>query len=151
MSSNIIDTIYPQAEIYIVEYSFADKQLAIDVTCRVPKGTYTSIPIPYVTAENYVRCLSQACYLLAERVLEKKIVSLDVEVEKFRKAATNYDLYYRSLSMTFHKLIERETNFRMRFSLINWKEIRRIQDFIIFTFANQRTVISGEMSFVFIT
>ncbi len=148
--NNVLSLIYPPSETFITQYNFDDENLAINVTCRVPDAhAYALKPIPYVTAENYVRCLSQACYLLAERVLEKSLIPLDMSVDIFRRAAAEFELYYRSLAMVFHKRTNRGDEFEMRFSLKNWREIKRIDDFILFTFTNKRTVISGEMSFVF--
>ena len=150
MSQNVIELVYPLNQIFIVDYSFDDTARAIDVVCLVPKDSqYAQRPVPYVTAENYVRCLSQACYLLAERVLSQGLIELDISAETFRQAATEYELYYRNLAMHFHRRVNRSDQFPMRFSLKNWKEIKRIRDFILFTFVNERTVISGEMSFVF--
>ena len=150
MSQNVIELVYPPNQIFIIDYSFSDEARAIDVVCLVPKDSqYAQRPVPYVTAENYVRCLSQACYLLADRVLSQGLIELDISAEVFRQAATEYELYYRNLSMHFHRRVGRAEQFRMRFSLKNWKEIKRIRDFILFTFVNERTVISGEMSFVF--
>lgn len=150
MPKNVVELIYPPDQIFIIDYHFNDEARAIDVNCLVPAGSqYTQNPIPYVTAENYVRCLSQSCYLLADRVLSQGLIELDISAEAFRLAATSYELYYRHLAMTFHSRVARGTPFAMRFSLKNWREIRRIRDFILFTFTNERTVISGEMSFVF--
>lgn len=149
-SSNVLQLVYPTENIYIVGYEFDDPLRAINVTCRVPINTsYTLTPIPYVTAENHVRCLSQASYLLADHILENRLLPIEVTVEAFRAAAARYELYYRSLAMTFHAQVRPGEEFRMSLVLKNWKEIKRFQDFILFTFTNQRTVISGEMSFVF--
>ncbi|MEK7538129.1 MAG: hypothetical protein AAB619_04130 [Patescibacteria group bacterium] len=150
MPANVLALVYPPEQIFITGYLFDDPSLGITVTCRVPTETfYTARPIPYVTAENYVRCLSQASYLLAEHVLEARLLSLEMDVEVFRSAAANYEIYYRNLAMTFHHRTERSQPFEMRLALENWREIRRMGDFLLFTFANKRTVISGEMSFVF--
>jgi hypothetical protein len=147
---NVVELIYPPEQIFIVDYNFDDDNVAINVLCNVPQDVpYTINPVPYVTAENYVRCLSQSCYLLSERMLEKNLIPLDMDVETFYRAATGFELYYRSLFMVFHKRANRDENFKMRFVLKNWREIKRINDFILFTFTNKRTVISGEMSFIF--
>lgn len=149
---NILNRVYPPEQIFVNEYTFDDKELAINANCLIPKSIhYTARPIPYVTAENYVRCLSQSCYLLAEHVLENSLIPLDVDVDEFRKAAEDYELYYRSMAMTFHERIAVGEGFVMRFVLKNWREVKRMQDFILFTFTNHRTVISGEMSFVFVS
>lgn len=42
-----------------------------------------------------------------------------------------------------------DEEFEMHLTLKNWREIQRFQGFVLFTFTNLRTVISGEMSFVF--
>ncbi|MFH1456485.1 MAG: hypothetical protein ABIF17_00005, partial [Patescibacteria group bacterium] len=144
------ELIYPPEQIFIVNHDFDDENVAINVICNIPKDSvYALRPVPYVTAENYVRCLSQSCYLLSERILEKKLIPLDMNIETFRRAAIDFELYYRSLHMIFHKRATRGETFKMRFILKNWREIKRIDDFILFTFTNKRTVISGEMSFVF--
>lgn len=147
---NVVELIYPPEQIFIVDHNFDDDNVAINIVCNVPEDSiYALRPVPYVTAENYVRCLSQSCYLLSERIIDKKLISFDMNIETFRNAAIDFELYYRSLNMTFHKRANRGENFKMRFVLKNWREIKRINDFILFTFTNKRTVISGEMSFVF--
>lgn len=149
MTQNILTEIYPPEDIFIQSHSFDDEKLSIHVTCKVGGKSYTTKPVPYVTAENYLRCLSQACYLLADHIIERKLINIDISLSAFREAATNYDLYYRNVSMTFHKRTDIEEMFQMTFQLTNFKEIKRLQDFILFTFVNKRTVISGEMSFIF--
>lgn len=146
---SILTQIYPPEGIFIQNYSFDDERLSIHVNCKIVGRSYTTSPVPYVTAENYLRCLSQACYLLADHIIERKLINIDISLSAFRDAATNYDLYYRNVSMTFHKRTEIEEIFQMTFQLTNFKEIKRLQDFILFTFVNRKTVISGEMSFIF--
>jgi hypothetical protein len=120
------------------------------VTCKVPKSiSYTVRPVPYITAENYVRILSQSCYILAYHVIEKKMVKIPISPEKFLEAMKNYQLYYRHLEMTFHSNMKRGESFEMELNLEEIKEIKKISDFIIFKFSNKRDVISGEMSFIY--
>ena len=150
MQNNILQSLYPPEQIFITGYAFDDINLGITVTCCVPEGTqYSAPPIPYVTAENYVRCLSQACYLLAEHILDQRLLAVDMDVAVFRRAAVEWEIFYRNLAMTFHQRVTKGAPFEMRFTLKNWKEIRRLEDFLLFTFTNARTVISGEMTFVF--
>ena len=149
----ILQRVYPESEIYIREAKFSDDGVAVEVTCCVPRTHfYTANPIPYVTAENYVRCLSQASYLLAEHALRNNLLpQLEVPVEAFLEAAANYELYYRSLSMVFHTRVARDEAFVLRLHIKNARTIRRLdRDYILFTFSNEKTVISGEMSFVYI-
>lgn len=152
MKKSVLDVVYPSESIFVTDWRFDAERPAVDVICRVPPGiAYTISPIPYVTAENYVRCLSQSCYLLAEHVLEHRLVPIEWAVEAFREAAAKYELYYRSLAMVFHARVAPGTEFPMRLALKNWRELRRLTDFVLFTFTNERTVISGEMTFVYVS
>ena len=147
---SILSIIYPDNEIYIKKFSFSPKTLSIKVACVVPVQGYGKQDIPYVTAENYVRCLSQTSYLLAHYVLKKKLIPIGVSEEVFLKAMEAWELYYRNLSMTFHHRSKRGERFEMELSLKNFCEIKSLKDYILFTFSNKKTVISGEMSFVFL-
>jgi len=52
--------------------------------------------------------------------------------------------------MIFHVRAKREERFIMDLSLKNFREIKTLNDYILFTFVNKKIVISGEMSFVFL-
>lgn len=151
MYFSILKLVYPKPEIYIKDAIFNAKNLAIRVSCLVPLSEhYTINPIPYVTTENYVRCLSQSSYILGYYIIKNNLIPIDISLNSFKQAVKEFELYYRNLSMTFHKRVKRDEIFQMELILKNFKEIKRLQDFILFTFTNKRTVISGEMSFVFI-
>ncbi|TSC92254.1 MAG: hypothetical protein CEN92_50 [Candidatus Berkelbacteria bacterium Licking1014_96] len=149
----ILRKIYPPGEIFIQSAKFDDDEMSVEVTCLVPSGSnYTLRPINYVTVENYVRCLSQASYLLAYRLLERGLVSIDVSPEEFAQAAVNHELYYRKLpEITYHKKVSKDVLFVIRLTLKNIRKIKRIGDFVLFSFTIERTVISGdgEMKFVY--
>lgn len=147
---NILESIYLDDEIFVTNPRFRAKEPVVTVTCAVPpKLGYTKHPVPYLTAENYVRILSQASYLLAHHVLEKELIAVDVSAGEFRRAMTAFELYYRNISMIFHKRTPRDSSFEMILRLKDWRVIKRLSDLILFTFQNERTVISGEMSFVY--
>ena len=148
---SILDQVYQEKEIFVQGAVFSNTEPAITVDCLVPANIgYAKKPVPYVTAENYVRCLSQTSYLLSHYVLKNKLIPIRITEKEFMKAMVEYELYYRNLSMIFHKRVRRGELFRMQLVLKNFREIRRLQDFILFTFSNKRMVISGEMSFVFV-
>jgi hypothetical protein len=148
---NILERIYPKDQIFVHNPRFSFNLPVLLVDCVVPKGMgYATKPVPYVTAENYVRILSQASYLLANNVIKNNVIQTDISSEEFLKAMEDFQLYYRNLALTFHERVERGRVFEMELNLRNVRMIHRLQDFIIFTFANKRTVISGEMSFVFV-
>lgn len=146
----LLERLYPPDEIFVGSPQYSDSEPRVTVTCCVPPGIgYTRIPIPYITAENYVRILSQASYLLSHYVLDRKLISLDVSADEFLRAMVDFELYYRNLAMTFHKRVERGAEFEMTLHLKDWRVIKRMSDFVLFTFENERTVISGEMSFIY--
>lgn len=149
MAKNLLRLIYKPKEIFIVSQEFDDQNCAIAAECCVPmRRQYTAQPLRYVTAENYVRCLSQASYLLGEHILEYKLIPLEMPASEFRAAAARFEIYYRYLAMTFHEQVARGSPFPMRLCLKNWRELRQLQQSVLFVFTNERTVISGEMSYV---
>ncbi len=149
MQQNVLHLLYPPQETFITRYKFDDQNHGITVTCRIPdQVSYTTTKIPYVTAEQYVRCLSQASYLLVEHLLRKKILLMELTVEEFLQAATEWRIFYRQIAMSFHELVSRNEEFKMRLTLKNVQQIRRFEEFTLFTFENHRVVISGSMSFI---
>lgn len=149
-SLTVLEMIYPKNEIFVTRAEATDNP-SIVVTCLVPATDYYAVkPVFYVTAENYLRCLSQASYLLAEHILRHQMVDVDTSVETFLAAAENHELYYRHLAMTFHARVGKDEVFVLKLAIKNAREIKRLgRDFILFTFTNEKTVISGEMSFVY--
>jgi len=150
MDLSILTSIYPGNQIFIQNLEFFGDDLAVVATCNVPLGQGYSVKIcEYVTAENYVRIFSQCSYVLAHYLLENNIISLDdFDAEKFVSKAVRHDLFYRSLAMSFHKRVSCGEEFEMRLELSGIREIRKITDFILFTFTGKRTVISGELQFI---
>lgn len=147
---SILSLVYPDEEIFIKDFSFSDENLSVKVNCLVPLGGYTKKVIPYVTAENYVRCLSQTSYILAHHLLQNKLISVKVGEKKFLDAMARLSLYYRSLSMTFHQRSKKGEKFEMELSLKNFREIKSLNDYTLFTFSSKKIVIGGEMAFVFL-
>jgi hypothetical protein len=148
---DLLARLYAPAEIFVSNPRYSETEPKVSVTCSVPKNTsYTKKPIPYLSAENYVRILSQASYLLSHYVLDRKLIDLDVSANEFLKAMEDFELYYRNLAMTFHTRVEKGDSFEMTLHLKDWRVIKRLDDFVLFTFENDRTVISGEMSFIYV-
>jgi hypothetical protein len=147
---SILTSIYQEDQIFIKNISFKEN-LSLEAICLVPlESHYTSLPISYVTTENYVRCLSQSSYLLGYYIIRNKLINIKLSEEDFLKAAKGLDIYYRNLSMTFHKRVMKGSEFKMALELKNFREVHSLKDFILFTFSSPRTVISGEMSFVIV-
>jgi hypothetical protein len=148
---NILEILYPANEIFVKNFIFNDDKMAIEVECLIPsQKNYTKKLVPYVTTENYVRCLSQTSYLLAHHLVKEKILSFEIDEDEFIKAMANYDLYYRNLAMTFHYRTKKDEGFKMILELKNVREIKNLNNSLLFVFSNKRTVISGEMSFIYV-
>jgi len=148
---NILEILYPANEIFVKNFIFNDDKMAIEVECLIPsKKSYTKNFVPYVTTENYVRCLSQTSYLLAHHLVKEKMLSFKINEDEFIKAMADYDLYYRNLAMTFHYRTKKDESFKMILELKNVKEIKSLNNSLLFIFSNKRTVISGEMSFIYV-
>jgi len=148
---DLLKRIYPEDEVFVHNPIFHENLPILKVACMVPKGRgYALKPVPYITAENYVRILSQASYLLAFYIIQNNLLDIKISVRDFLQALDGFQLYYRNLSLIFHERVERGKVFEMELNLKNARVIRNLHDFIIFTFTNKRTVISGEMSFVYI-
>ncbi len=146
----LLKSIYPENEIFVAPLEFNEADRSLILNCNVPPTSgYTVGNLSYITAENYVRILSQSCYVLAEKLIEGNTLALDITIEQFRKAAIEYQLFYRNLAMTFHSLTEKGQSFLMTLSLKDFKEIKRMDDYVLFSFENKRCVISGEMSFIY--
>ncbi len=147
----LLKRLYPEDEIFVHNPSFHKNLPILKVVCAVPKGKgYATKPVPYVTAENYVRILSQASYLLAYHIIQNNLLEIKISAKDFLQAMEGFQLYYRNLSLIFHEQVEKGREFEMELNLKNARVIRSLHDFIIFTFTNKRTVISGEMSFVYV-
>lgn len=148
----ILSEIYPPEEIFITEAVFDDEEHSVTVTCLVPQRSYyTAKPIPYVTAENYVRCLSQASYILAHHLIIKGLTGVEVSPDEFARAAVNHELYYRNQAIDgFHEKVGKDIPFVIKLTLQNVREIKRMGGFVLFSFTIERTVIDGKMSFIYV-
>ena len=148
----LLRKVYPPQGIFINNPHFAQARPELHITCCVPQDQqYTLVEIPYVSAENYVRILSQACYILAYNSIRCGHVKIErVSESDFVHAMLRMELYYRNLAMTFHQRTLKGENFKMTLKLVDYKEIHRFGDFVLFSFVSDKTVISGEMSFVYV-
>ena len=149
MPNNLLEQFYLPSGIFVSNPNFSDDKPEMSITCRVPSGShYTTVKVPYVTAEEYVRILSQSSILLAHRILQNGLAETDISADEFLQVLGAPAIYYRNLAMTFHKLTSRGKTFEMELSLVDFRVIKRGRGFVLLTFRNERTVISGEMRFV---
>lgn len=145
----ILKLLYPKDEIFVKEYTFKKEGCAIKSQCLVPlTANYSSSLVPYVTAENHLRCLSQNSYLLAQHLIRNKLLNPSLTEDAFISSMLKFELQYRHLAMTFHQKVDKGKLFEIVLELKNFREIKGLNDSLLFVFSNKRTVISGEMSFI---
>ncbi len=157
IKGTILDSLYDPKEIFVEDVKFQQdkrERPVIITTCQVPKTYYTARPIPYVTTENYMRCFSQISYIFSHHILVHELIPVELSGDIFVEAVINWEAYYRSLLIKFHEQIDKGVPFVIQITLTNFREIRRSQNFTLFTFVidkgvkDARSAISGKMTFV---
>lgn len=148
----ILKKIYPENEIFVNHYFFNDKNKLIEASCIVPmESNYAKNLVPYVTAENFIRCISQSSYLLSHHLIKEKILPIEISEKEFLSGAKNYDFYYRNLPpIKFIKKINKGETFKLIIDLQKVRRIKNLNDSFFFTFFIQKTIIiGGETTFIY--
>ncbi|MCD6270252.1 hypothetical protein J7J23_00545 [bacterium] len=147
MERKILKHFYPLDEIFVRFFHILSDGKTIETVCNVPKDNYnTAKPIWHVTAEDYIQCLNQTAYLFCYFLIKNKIVPLSLSETDFFKEGEEYKFYYRKLNLSFYRLVEKEKEFRVRMSL---KKFKQIKNLTLLSFLIEKTVISGEISFIY--
>ncbi|MFZ4648738.1 MAG: HD domain-containing protein [Patescibacteria group bacterium] len=148
---NLLEYLYPINEIFVKNTVFTNENRGIEVDCIVPSGgKYTNEVVSYVTAENYVRCLSQASYLLTDHLIKNGLIPFKISESEFIQAMISCELYYRDLMIRFHKKIKKNESFKIVLRLKDCARLNRLDNSLLFSFKTARTAISAEISFIFI-
>ena len=151
MERKILSHFYQPNEIFINHFNLLRNgkgSHGIEAICSVPMDNYnTANPIWHVTAEDYIQCLNQTAYLLTYNFIKNKLVPLRLSEEKFFRKGEEYKFYYRRLDLSFYRLVEKEKEFRIRMFL---KRFKVFKNFDILSFIIEKTVISGQISFIYL-
>jgi len=143
----LLELLYLPEAIYLhelVDYSAERKS----VTGRfvVPRShSYTRQPIEYVTAEQYVRCLSQLSYVVVGFLIQDKVADFDfADFETFKRLMVECKMWFRRSDLRYLKNIPKETPFELSLVL---KEIGTLRVFSVCVLEISG-IIRGELEFV---
>ena len=130
-------SIYPIDQIFVQGATIYPDQREIVVTCAVPPGIpYTKRPIPYVTKEQQIRCVSQGTYALVGGLLQAGIPVLPqrqlpvIGQMEFEERRDGFDLFYRSEQLVYKRNVPSGQEFQFRIRLASAEKRHR------FTVAN---------------
>lgn len=119
--SEILDFLYPGNQFFVSGFKWESaKYCQASFGCNVPKSSiYTKIPIPYVSAEQYIRCISQISYVYIGQLIKSGKIT-EVNFSKFLTLMKNYKLWFRITNVKYCKEISKGQDFNLS---VNLKEI----------------------------
>lgn len=146
-ASELLGLLYLPEAIYLrdtLDYSAERKS----VTGRfvVPRShSYTRQSIEYVTAEQYIRCLSQLSYVLVGFLIHDKVSDLDfADSETFERLMVECKMWFRRSDLHYLRNIHKETDFELTLTL---KKVNKLRVFSVCSI-EIRGVVRGKLEFV---
>ncbi len=110
---------------------------------RLP--SYSRQPFEYVTAEQYVRCLSQLSYVVVGFLIQDRVADLDfADYETFKRLMIEHKMWFRRSNLHYLKNIRKGTDFELSLTL---KKVGTIRVFSLCVL-EINGVIRGELEFV---
>lgn len=144
----ILSLLYPLEEIFVTDILlyFKPGQM-MRLSCFVPlHKSYTHQPFSYVTAEQYIRCLSQASYLLMGLLIRDRMVgSNQIDFEDFKKLMINQEIWFRRSNIKYLKNVPKQTEFVIEVKLV---EIKTVKQFAICELEIRGGILKGNIEFV---
>jgi len=143
----ILELLYLPEAIYLKEIvSYSAEQKTIVGRFVVPRShSYTRQPIEYVTAEQYVRCLSQLSYVLVGFLIQDRIVDFDfTDFETFKRLMVECKMWFRRSDLRYVRNTSKETEFELS---LTFKEVGTLRAFST-CILGIGGVVRGELEFV---
>lgn len=98
-----------------------------------------------MTAEQYVRCLSQLSYVVVGFLIRDRIADFDfADYETFKRLMTEHKMWFRRSDLRYLKNILKETSFELTLTL---KKVSTLRVFSVCVLEISG-VIRGELEFV---
>jgi len=143
----LLELLYVPDAIYlheVVAYSAEQKfTTGRFVVPRLP--SYSRRPLEYVTAEQYVRCLSQLSYVVVGFLIQDRIADFDfADCETFKRLMTEHKMWFRRSDLRYLKNILKETSFGLTLTL---KKVGTLRVFSVCVLEISG-VFRGELEFV---
>lgn len=143
----VLGIIYPPESIYlrdVTDYSIRDR--SVTGQFNVPQGhSYTHKPFGYVTAEQYIRCLSQLSYVLIGLMVEDQHHDFSfTNYQTFERLMAEQKMWFRRSDLRYLKNTAKDTDFKLT---LNLKEIanKRVFSVLVIKIGG---AIAGELEFV---
>lgn len=116
----VLATLYPPDAVFVDQVRHVNPvNQSIIGRCRVPEGhAYTHVPVPYVTAEEYTRCISQLSYLLvAALVQDGRTTTSIATLEEFLARMRSCTLWYRKCDLHYRRQVRKGEVFELTLTL----------------------------------
>lgn len=141
---SILKVLYPKRNIYVHRIEkYIPPDRTIVVACLIPPShSYTNPPLSDVSAEQYTRCLSQAAYLLVDKLLKDNILA-GCPYQVFIDLLKSGQLYYVDLKVKYRKKVNKGEEFIL---ILAGGKIRSV-DKNIFLEINFTGPVQGKMFF----
>ena len=142
----LLEMFYLPEAIYLTDLHFSKQEKLADGRFVVPSAhSYTPKPIPYVTAEQYMRCLSQLSYVLVGFLIQSQVTDFTfADNETFKRLMIECQMWFRRSTLRYLKNIPKDTEFQLTLVL---KEVSTLSVFAVCTL-EVSGVIRGELEFV---
>jgi len=143
----ILDMIYPLESIYLKDVTeYIAQEKSVTGLFNVPHGhSYTRRPFEYVTAEQYIRCLSQLSYVLIGLMIEDRLSDFDfTSYQTFERLMVEQKMWFRRSDLRYLKNTAKDTDFELTLTLKS-VSTKRVFSVCIIQIGG---VIAGELEFV---
>lgn len=131
---SILSSLYLPEAIYLKEiksYSTENKS-AVGAFIVPHTHSYTLVEIEYVTAEQYIRCLSQFSNVLVGALIQGQVFDpnfINLDLETYRQLLARGNGLYRRTNIRYKRRISKDTEFELTLTL---KRTRIISNYLIF-------------------
>ena len=92
---------YQPEEVWLEKAIFFPNLRMGQVVCRVTAPHYTTVPMEHVSAEQFVRCYSEACFLLCKLLFKEEKLGVVLPQEAFEKAVHNF--FYGGMEVRYKR------------------------------------------------
>ena len=146
-AQELLELFYLPEAIYLQEVvAYSAEQKSATGRFVVPHSqSYTRQPIEYVTAEQYVRCLSQLSYVVVGFLIQDKVADFDfTDFEMFKRLMVECKMWFRRSDLRYLKNVPKGKSFSL---LLTLKKVSTLRVFSICVLEIS-DVIRGELEFV---
>ncbi len=140
-----LKTLYLADALYLTRTDYSAEERSVSGLFSVSQHQqYTNDPIEYVTAEQYIRCLSQLSYVLTSRLIQDGVgMFRSVNMEMFQRLTDK--MWFQRSDILYLKNVKKGVDFKITLTLKNTGVRGR---FSVCIFEIGGDVLKGELEFV---